>query len=246
MHHKWYGILKDFRLDKIHMKDFVRPNGRYCTLPNEMKIALFTSVADAILEYKFYSVSAAVPQVDYKRLLSEQVYRKFIGAYALAFLSLYCVNNYVGQSTGYVRRMSYLIDKGSDHHHEQLNGAHTTILRTEEKQGWSFTGPMTADLDDNNYALQAADVVAWTHHRKLESEDFGAEFQPLARLIEQKVPLRDRIKLHLGLEIPLKGVEFFAERVNLFIGTMGKLPTWEEMLASQPNPPEVPTVNAES
>jgi hypothetical protein len=246
MHHRWYEILKDFRLSKIHMKDFVRPGGCHCTLPAEMKIALFTSVTDAILEYKFYSVSAAVPQIDYKRLLSERVYRKFIGAYALAFLSLYCVNNYVGQSTGHLKRMAYLIDKGSDHHHEQLHGAHTAILRAEEKQGWSFTGAMAADSDDNNYALQAADVIAWAHHRKLESQDFGAEFQPLMRLLEQKVPVAERIKLHLGLDIPLEGVEFFAGRVNYFIGSLGKIPTWEEMLASHANPPEVPIISAES
>ncbi len=62
LHFRWYEILKEFRLDKIHMKEFSRPYGKHCTMRREMKIALFESVADAILEFKIYSVSATIPQ----------------------------------------------------------------------------------------------------------------------------------------------------------------------------------------
>jgi len=233
LHHRWYDILREFRLDKIHMREFVRPSGRYCTLPREMKIALFNSVSSAILEFKFYSISAAVPQVEFKRLLSQEIYREFMGAYALAFVPAYSANNYVGQATGYVNRMAYLIDKGSNHHHEQLNGAHTAILHTEKKLGWDFTGAMAADLDDRVYALQAADVIAWTHHRKLDSQEFGPEFEPLRKLIEWKVSIPGGTKLHIPMEVPLEGVEVFAKGVHAFIDTMdGILPSWKEIIAS--------------
>jgi hypothetical protein len=114
-----------------------------------------------------------------------------------------------------------------------LNGAHTTILYAEKQQGWDFTGAMVGGLDDRVYALQAADVIAWTHHRKLEAEYFGDDFAPLTCLIQQVTKIADRRKLHIPIEVPLEGVEFFAERLNHFIESEGKLWTWEEMLASQ-------------
>jgi hypothetical protein len=81
---EWQRILKEFRIDKVHMADFVRPHGRYCTMPPEMKHALCTSVGYAISYFKAYSISAAVPNADCKRLLSKVVYRHFMGPYALA------------------------------------------------------------------------------------------------------------------------------------------------------------------
>jgi hypothetical protein len=233
LHQKWYEILKEFRIDKIHMQDFVRPHGRYCTMSHEMKIALFNSVSSAILDFKFYSISAAVPQIELKRLLSEKISHEFMGAYALAFIAAYSANNYVGQATGYLNRMAYLIDKGSDHHHEQLNGAHTAILHAEKKLGWNFTGAMAADLDDHLCALQAADVIAWTHHRKLESQDFGDDFQPLLKLLDWKVSnSTGTTKLHIPMEVPVAGVEVFAKGVHSFIEAVGGLPSWEQIIAN--------------
>jgi hypothetical protein len=100
--------------------------------------------------------------------------------------------------------------------------------------GWSFTGAIAADVDDYNYGLQAADVIAWTHHRKVESENFGheGEFEPLRKLIEWKIEFQGRTKLHIPMEIPSNGVEFFAERMKAFIDVYGDLPSWKEILAS--------------
>ena|SRR5450755_3456556 len=75
----WDAILKDFRIDGIHMKDFIRPYGRYVTMAPEMKVALFTSVAKTINEHKIHSVSVGIPQADFKSLLSMEVYRKLMG-----------------------------------------------------------------------------------------------------------------------------------------------------------------------
>jgi hypothetical protein len=63
---EWTKIKREFRIDGIHMADFVRPYGRYCTMPPEMKIALFTSVARAINENKICSVASGVPQVEFR------------------------------------------------------------------------------------------------------------------------------------------------------------------------------------
>jgi hypothetical protein len=230
---EWDRILREFRIDKVHMADFVRPYGRYCTMASEMKHALCISVGYAISQFKAYSISAAVSQAGYKDLLSTEIYRKFMGPYALAFTLVASVNISVGKGTGRVHSIAYLIDKGNKNHHEQLEGAHTAMLHIEKGQNESFTGPMTADLDDNNYALQAADVIAWTYHRKLESEDFGEDFSPLLLLLEEQLRLApDRIKLHFPVRVPPEGVEFFANLLNSWIESEGRLPKWREIMES--------------
>jgi hypothetical protein len=76
----WSEILREFRIEKIHMTDFVRPFGRYCSMPSEMKIALFTSVAKIILERKSYSISSAVSQRDFDDFVPIEAAREFMGA----------------------------------------------------------------------------------------------------------------------------------------------------------------------
>jgi Protein of unknown function (DUF3800) len=231
---RWGKILKEFRLDKIHMRDFVKPHGRYSTLPSEMKTALFTSVAEAINATKIYTVSAAMPQVEYRTLLTPEICREFMGPYALAFMIVTIINRMAVSLTEYDSRVAYIVDKGSEHHYEQLNGAHTVILHIENREGEAFTGPMTADLDDNNYGLQAADVVAWTYHRKLESPEFGDEFRPLLPIVEHKLERpNQKTKLHLSLDVPHEGIELFASLVNRWLTHVGPLPTWEELLKGQ-------------
>ncbi len=229
----WEVLLKEFRLDKIHMKDFVRPHGRYSSMSPEMKKALFTSIATAINQHKFYSVSAAIPHTEYRTLLTPAICREFMGAYALGFMVITVLNRMAIALTDYDCRVAYLVDKGSGHHHEQLNGAHTVILHIEKREGEAFTGPMTSDLDDNNLALQAADVVAWTYHRKLESKDFGSDFEPLLSIVENQLKLTEtKTKLHLALDVPLEGVELFSSLVNRWLTNEGPLPTWEQLTDS--------------
>jgi hypothetical protein len=230
---EWERILHEFRIDKVHMADFVRPYGRYCTLPSEMKHALCISIGYAISEFKAYSISSAVPQVGYKDLLSPEIYRRFMGPYALAFTVVASVNISLGKDTGLVDPVAYLIDKGNKGHHEQLQGVHTAMLHIEKRKKESFTGPMTADLDDNNYALQAADVIAWAYHRKLESMYFGEDFAPLLLLLEEQLSLApNRIKLHFPVNVPVAGVEFFANLLNSWIEKEGRLPKWKEIMGS--------------
>jgi hypothetical protein len=54
---EWEKLLREFRIDKLHMVDFVRPYGKHCTMRPEMKKGLFRSVAKIINRYKRYSVS---------------------------------------------------------------------------------------------------------------------------------------------------------------------------------------------
>jgi hypothetical protein len=97
----WEKILREFRIDKVHMTDFVRPHGRYCSMGKEMKKALFTSVAKTINSKKTYSISIAVPQADYKSLLSNRVCHELMGPYAMAFFSIVMTNRECSKVWGY-------------------------------------------------------------------------------------------------------------------------------------------------
>ena len=226
--HDWRRLLREFRLENIHMKDFTRPYGRYCTMNREMKIALFTSVANIINKTKVYSVSIAVPNSDFRALFPPKVYSQFMGGYALAFFALVIANHDIALVTHYNNRISYLIDKGSNHHHQQLEGAHSVMLRVEKENGEKFTGAMASDLDDNNNALQAADVIAWTYHRSLESE-VGEEFRPLLKIFLEKQPPPRNKRPHLALAIPPEGVTIFANYIKSWIERTGQIPSWPEV-----------------
>lgn len=220
--HAWKKIIHEFRLESIHMHDFVRPFGCHSAMRREMKLALFASLAKAINRNKLYSVSIAVPQV-------EEVYRKLFGPpYALAFLAIAIANRHIAIQRGYNNRIAYLVDKGSRHHHEQLEGAHGVLLQMEKDRREQFTGSMTSDLDDNNNALQAADVIAWTYHRQLESEEFGEEFTPLLSILLPKQE-PEKKRAHLSLCIPRDGIAIFARFINGWIENKGAIPSWEEL-----------------
>ncbi len=220
----WKDILHEFRIDGLHMKDFVRPYGKHVTMKREMKIALFTSAVKAILTHRIYTFSVSVPQADYKALLSKKVYREIMGAYTMAFFATIVMNVVIATATGYKNRIAYLVDKGSDHHHEQMNAAHTVVLQWEKHKALeSRVGSLTADLDDNVTALQAADIVAWSYHRKKESTLEG-EFIPLLDIFKDEMKVGGAKYPHLPLDISFEGLKLFADGINAWIAENGDMP----------------------
>jgi hypothetical protein len=127
-----------------------------------------------------------------------------------------------------------LIDKGSQHHHEQLEGAHGIMLKIEKDSGERFTGPMTSDLDDNNNALQAADVVAWAYHRTIESCEFGEEFKPLVAIFAAHQGPRKK-RPHIAIPVPVDGIALFAGLIDKWIRLKGRIPTWPDWHKLGPN-----------
>jgi hypothetical protein len=232
----WIKMLKEFKLISIHMQDFVRPHGRHCTMPKEMKKALFTTVAKNINRYKSYSISVGVPQADYKSMLSPAVCRGLMGPYAMAFFCIVLGNRTASMIRHYNNRIMYLVDEGNQHHHDQLHAAHTVMLWLEKNRGERYTGDMKSDFDDNNNALQAADVVAWVDHRIRESGEPGEEFSPLLNVLkESQIPAREDgavSRPHIKLNIPPDGIAVFAKIINDWINNCGDLPTWDNLMNS--------------
>ncbi len=177
----WDKMLKEFRVHRIHMTDFVRPYGQYSTMLPEMKKALFPTVSKFINRKKDYSLSIGIPQADYKSLLSTEVCHELMGPYAMAFFTAVLANREALKIRNYNNKVAYLVDKGSKHHHEQMQAAHTVILYLEKARGEKHTGAMASDIDDNNNALQAADVIAWSYHRQWNPQTWGVNLSPYSR-----------------------------------------------------------------
>jgi hypothetical protein len=225
----WKKMLHVFRIDKIHMQDFVRPNGRYCTMRKEMKVALFTEVAKLLNRHKTYSISVGTPKSEFYSQLSQDVAKELMGPYALAFLTVTLANREAARLRHYNNRIAYLID--FDSQREQLRAAHDKVVEIERSRDEHFTGAMASDTDDNVIALQAADVIAWTYHRKNVSRSFGEDFKPLLKTIAeyQLSPAGKRTQPHLSLSVRAYALEALAVPINNWIRGNGKIPTWDDL-----------------
>ena len=185
----WNRILHDYRLDSIHMTDFVRPYGRHIGMGQEMKLSLFSDVTKQINDHKIYSVAIGVAQADYRSLLSQHVHRRLIGPYGLAFLSAGVLNGCAAEWSEYRGTIAYLVDRG--HFEDQILGAHGLLVDIEKKldkkdEPAVHTGAIAFDTDDNNVAIQAADVIAWASRRNEEPGGLSGEFDPLRGIFEDQ------------------------------------------------------------
>jgi hypothetical protein len=236
---EWEKLLKEFRIDKLHITDFVRPYGKYCSMRSEMKKALFASAAKVINRHKRYSLSIAIPRSDFHSLLSEEVADALIGPYGLAFFSAVILNKDAAIIWKLNNRIAYLVDVGRRDLHRQMTAAHAVEIRLEQSRGEDFTGAMAADSDDRIYALQAADAVAWAYHRELTSpEVFGEEFEPLRSIFvktEVGYPSSVEWHVHVKLCVAKDGIAIFARMINDYIEKHGAIPTWQDLISADPN-----------
>jgi hypothetical protein len=237
----WRKLLKEFRIDKVHMQDFVRPYGRHCAMAPEMKKALFATVAANVNLHKRYSVSIAIPRADFNSLLSKDVSKSLMGPYAMAFFSTVIMNRDAHLLWKLNNRVAYLVDVGRKDLHEQMTAAHAIQIRLEQAKGQDFTGAMAADTDDRIYALQAADAIAWTYHRELTASDdegrLGEEFEPLRQMfVKTSVSYPTKMELHVHIKFccPKEGIEIFARMINGYIAQHGVIPTWQDLMAADP------------
>lgn len=159
------------------MKDFVRPNGRYVGMYPEMKIAFFTDVVKIINARKDYSISVDVPLSIYNRLFPRHFQREILSPHAVAFIGVSQYNVKVAKDNNYPDRMDYVVDKGNPFSDQLLLG-HRIQSYMEKPAGSSFTGDLAFKDDLDSAALQVADVVAWSVHRKSADDALWDEYTP--------------------------------------------------------------------
>jgi len=78
----WDNLLRQYRLESIHMQDFIRPQGRYIGMHREMKISLFKDVTKLIRSNRIYSLSLGVPLGAFEVIVPSAAVKKFIRPYS--------------------------------------------------------------------------------------------------------------------------------------------------------------------
>ena len=222
-----YGIF-----GPLHMTDFVRPYGKHIGIHYELKLALFAELCKIINKYKVYSLSVAIPQVEFDARMPENVRQELLGPYALAFFCLALLNQGIGRQVRSKDLIaSYLVDHGCAYP-EQLLKAHANIQRAElVSRRLSRTAALGFDTNDRVVALQAADLIAWSARRREVYGDLKDEFAPLKEVLLKDLPGNGiHTASHQHVLIPGDGVEMFAAPIREWIYRKGDVPKLDDFL----------------
>ncbi len=220
---RWDKLLKKYPIPQpLHMTDFVRPYGKYAGMYPEIKRNLFGSVAKLINEHKLYSLSIAVPQVDFRQLLQGDLCKLVAGPYALAFFSAVLLNAAVAKREG-LGQFAYLVDRGFSFS-SQLDDAHRAITKVERERSIVQTGSLTFQSDDTVPALQAADVIAWSARRR-DAGELTEEYEPLHEVLEIS-----KRRPHMHIPLPTEAILMLAEPIYAWIFKHGSVPSFSDFL----------------
>jgi|SRR5665213_229672 len=182
---RWKKMLVEHRIESLHMQDFVRPYGKHVGMFKEMKIALFRQAVKIVTQLRQYSISVAVDSSEHKDCFPEDV-RKVLGSYAIAFNMAAQLNGRICDDNRCPDQIAYMLDAGNSQSQQIMIGHTLLVLREKAAGGPYRTGTLTFQPDDQNAALQAADMVAWTARRNFSGEDLRDEFEPLLRLFQKR------------------------------------------------------------
>jgi hypothetical protein len=179
-------MLDYYRIESLHMADFVRPYGQHVGMYPEFKIALFTEAVKILNARKAYSFSVAVNNTEFKNAVSPEFYRGVVGPYTIAFITLAMMNSKLANQNDYPDKIAYLVDQGSPFA-EQLRMGHLMVAAFENSQNATVrTGGLMFADDAEVSALQAADLIAWTARRQFSGDGIHGEFTPLLDIFKKR------------------------------------------------------------
>jgi len=220
----WGKMLSDYRIDSLHMADFVRPYGRYIGMYPELKLALFAKAVKTIKANAEYSLSVDVPLPDYRRSFSKDFQRNILSPYAVAFIGMCQFNAKLARGNRYPDKLSYVMDTGNPYS-GQVQLGHAFQVFVEKAFGQRFTGRLTFESDDGNTALQAADVISWSVQRRSANALTG-EFAPLEELFKSR---------HTRDNVPISPHYFYSVKAEM----LGKLKRLSDAAQVKGIPPEL-------
>ena len=203
---KWRRMLDAYQIESLHMNDFVRPNGKYIGMYQELKFALFAEAVKLINSRKEHSLSITITNSEFKKAVPIEFYRNVVGPYTVAFIALALLNSKISNMHNYPDKVAYLVDEGSPFA-DQLRVGHLMVKAFENRSNSVVrTGALTFGDDRDVTALQASDTIAWSSRRKFSGDGLTGEFIPLEGIFEKRFsahgkPLRPHVHYHLQDDI---------------------------------------------
>jgi hypothetical protein len=167
----------------IHMREF-GPHGRFKNLHHEQRRALFVDLRDIINDNKRFSIAATLSTEDYRQRFSGAFEGKEMGVFGMCFLVLAVMLGKHANATEYSDNIPFLMDNGNSCNHHVVD-VHSFLIGAFRHMYPVHAGGLTFLSDDDNPAIQAADMIAWTVRRKLTGTlNYGCE--PLAEILAEQ------------------------------------------------------------
>jgi hypothetical protein len=181
-HYEW-GRLADVHGVQlpIHMRDFARPHGRLAGIGDEQRRFLFRDLVTLINTEKAWSLTVTIANDEFRNSFAPEIFRHHVSPDAMAFYWCLLLNHIVvKQHKTRLEKMSYYVANSS--RNTQLLDAYHFWKSYEDRMGEHHTGACGFDDAKQVNALQAADLVAWSNHRKDAGLPFNHGFEPLVLL----------------------------------------------------------------
>jgi len=163
----------------LHMYEFGKDQ-KLGHLNSESRRALFQDVARVINDNKAMSIASTLRREDYRRAFDGLTKLSMYGA---SFVQVAMMNDTAMKKGGYKGSIRYLLDTGNPNRSD-VNDAETVLSSYKCDNGFNLES-IGFESDDDNSALQAADVVSWSVRRRLSS-GLKSGFEPLQEILESK------------------------------------------------------------
>jgi hypothetical protein len=218
---RWRKMLREHRIESMHMTDFVRPHGKHVGKPREMKIALFRDATEIINSVKDYSISVSVLRSEYDQVFHSSG-GKMLGPYTIAFTMASQLNVRIATTHSYPDRIAYVIDQGNRFTHQLMLGHLFAMIREKADRGLRLTGSLTFESDDNNPALQASDMIAWASRRRLYGKGLCNEFEPLLHFFKERFSADGlQIRPHIHRKVAQELMQKMEDEISSNIDGLG-------------------------
>jgi hypothetical protein len=207
----------------IHMREFARPDGRLAYLSDDDRRALFSDLVYVITQNKIHSVSASVLQQDFREFFPKSKFKGLFGPAPLAFIWCIVLNYIICENAKKMGRMEYVVAKSDES--SQMKEAHRLSEYFEKTRGTDCIGAIKFGSPQQEYALQAADMISWSNRRQKIGKPFNRGFEPLERLTRH-IKGSERNFPHFHIDAKRESTQSLADIIN----------------AEFPNPPKIGTI----
>jgi hypothetical protein len=182
----WDKMLVDHGITPpLHMKEFGRPHGRFASISDSARRALFSEAVNLINQHKVGSLSCSISNADYHQHFSKEAREKF-NVYGMCFLLTVVMNHGLADHNSYKEKIPFIMDSGNPYA-SQVRESHAYIIKELQNDASLHLGSLTFAEDTDFGILQAADVISWAARRRATKITLGDAFSPIEDIFKDEM-----------------------------------------------------------